>query len=69
MRWQNKHDPYNGELRKKQVFLVFPKKIGDETRWLETAKWWERYTRHSYLDKDGAWVGYQNWEVSEWDDE
>jgi len=39
-----------GEGRTREEFLLFPKEIDNEIRWLENAKWQERY--------DGVvWVG------------
>lgn len=41
MRWKapNKHD-----TRTKTRFLIFPKKLGNEWRWLEVASWVEEYS-------------------------
>ena len=35
--------PFRGERRFVRRFLWFPKRIGNETRWLESAAWNEEY--------------------------
>jgi hypothetical protein len=44
MRWNNKECrvPQPGDDRSKSRFLLFPKRIGNETRWLERAVWTEK---------------------------
>ncbi|UUV46224.1 hypothetical protein [Bacillus phage vB_BanS-Thrax2] len=37
MRWESNKPQYYGEARHKTKFLLFPKKLGNEWRWLETA--------------------------------
>jgi len=43
MKWTNrkKQRPKEGDCRTVRRFLLLPKKIGDEWRWLETATWTE----------------------------
>lgn len=61
MRWKKKTPTEDGTLRTRTGFLWFPKTIGDETRWLETAEWEERH--HVYHGYDGMerW-----WEETQW---
>jgi hypothetical protein len=46
-------------------FLILPKTIGDETRWLESAMWTEEYQLHDvcYDDYTRPWEG---WVAVEW---
>jgi hypothetical protein len=37
MRWKNKIIPKEGDVRERNEFLLFPKTINGETRWLEFA--------------------------------
>ena len=41
--------PVQGEQRKRKEFLLLPRTIGRETRWLETAEWIEEYGEN-YVD-------------------
>lgn len=46
MRWNErpaKQGPVDGEMRSRTGFLIFPKTIDGQTRWLERASWNERY--------------------------
>jgi hypothetical protein len=43
--------PKDGDTRKRSGYLVFPKRIDDELRWLEYAEWEEKYT----------WCWYEGW--------
>ena len=43
MRFKHKPEPRIGELKIVVRFLVFPKRIGNETRWLESAAWRRRW--------------------------
>jgi len=44
MRWSK--EPYrHGTYRRRSGFLFWPKEVDTETRWLEHAKWTERYVR------------------------
>jgi len=51
MKWFS-NPPKSGDLRVRAKFLLFPKRIGVETRWLEWASWVEEY--------------YVDWEVAFW---
>lgn len=54
MRWQVKDKTIEkGKIETVKKFLWFPKRIGDEVRWLEVASW-ERIYRVS-LDRGGYW--------------
>ena len=44
MKFKRKRQPRLGESRTMRKFLLFPKTINSETRWLETATWVEMYT-------------------------
>jgi hypothetical protein len=52
MRWKSKD--YRTELgiwiRKKRRFLLIPKKIGNEWRWLEWTEWESRKENHIWID-------------------
>ena len=54
--------PRRGDTRVKSGFLLFPKYIGDEMRWLEFAAW-EQELVQTY---DGAWGVGWNWENRRW---
>lgn len=43
MRWIHKPYPKGGDSRERAAFLIFPKRIDMETRWLEVAHWRELY--------------------------
>lgn len=51
--------PFIGEYRYKSGFLFFPKRIKDETRWLEFAKWKEEYQQSIITGKQYKynWIG------------
>lgn len=54
MRWTN-YAP--GDYREKTRFLLFPKTIGYETRWLEVATWEEKYNPcNEYNSLFSNWV-------------
>ena len=52
--------PENGDIRTKTKYLLFPKRIGDETRWLEITSWEQRYQEYvSRLTNEsmgGEWI-------------
>jgi len=60
MKWLSA-GPNLNETRWKTGFLFFPKKIGHETRWLEHAKWEERFV----IDLD---TGSSYWCAISWMD-
>ena len=43
MKFQLAPEPKNGDLRIRTQFLLFPKEINREVRWLERASWQEKY--------------------------
>jgi hypothetical protein len=43
MRWKIESDPYIGQERIIKKFLLFPKEIKNEVRWLEQATYKEEY--------------------------
>ncbi len=53
--------PKKGDKRTKEKFLLFPKTIGLETRWLERARWEDEF--RVYLTRTGV-VGC--WEGNKW---
>ena len=52
MRWkESKHEgPNYGDRRKVTRFLLLPKELADEWRWLETASWLQAYVFTDYED-------------------
>jgi hypothetical protein len=52
MRWHenNKPQPNSGDRRTVRRFLIFPKEMGGEWRWLEMASWTQRYEPRFYED-------------------
>lgn len=52
-----------GEIRIVTRFLLFPKRIGDQTRWLETARWSEIRKLHPSTPLEGE---YWYWEADQW---
>jgi hypothetical protein len=54
MRWT---DPKEGDTRVRSGFLFFPKTINGEERWLEWARWEERYEVWTEMwAVDSGWV-------------
>ncbi len=54
--------PQEGDIRIRHGFLLFPKVINNELRWLETA-WWEEHYQ-SMLGEDSEINGY--WHATKW---
>ena len=59
MRWNEKPKPQWLDIRIKEHFLFFPKKINKEWRWLEKAKykqcyeeWWNDGRCEGWIDKE-----------------
>lgn len=50
-----KQHPKNMERRVKSGFLLFPKTIKHETRWLEHASWEEMFVQHFPWRIHGEW--------------
>lgn len=57
MRLYMKPDPHIGQIRKKSKYLIFPKKIGTQLRWLEKATWEEKYG-YGKLDNK-RWIAFK----------
>jgi hypothetical protein len=59
MRWKTpkKTLPNYGDKREVTKFLLFPKCMGEEWRWLEKATWTQQYQIFHYEDyRLGRWV-------------
>jgi len=54
MRFKN-HIHIVGNKRTRKAFLLFPKRINNETRWLEVAKWIQE-ERHNFYNGVWYWV-------------
>lgn len=52
MRWSK---PKPGDTRIRKSFLLFPKCINKECRWLEYTKWKEKYTKYNIWDSQ-KWI-------------
>lgn len=54
MKWQIKQkvEPEFGDERIVEKFLILPKRIGDEIRWLEIVKIYQVYTSKIVRDED-----------------
>ena len=65
MKWLDRSLPNNGEKRTRKAFLFLPKKIGEETRWLEFAKWLEHY--NIGVSNAGGNV-VEHWVIDGWED-
>jgi hypothetical protein len=53
--------------RKRKKFLLFPKTIGKETRWWETAEWEEVWQDNPFLaPSDDLSVPYDSWMAIKW---
>lgn len=48
-------DPNPHDTRIKKRFLILPKKINGETRWLEFATWEESYCHEKYYSRTIKW--------------
>lgn len=59
-----KQHPKRGARRIRTKFLLFPKRIGYETRWLEVASWEEVY-RIFFLPHTGEYLA---WDTERWVD-
>ena len=65
MRWKEKPEPQWHDSRIKEHFLFFPKKIENEWRWLERAKYKQSY---EYIPGHGDFPPL-GWIDKEWIDE
>ena len=67
------HKPYikpvNGDVRTQKKFLLFPKRIKDETRWLEVATWEEtcHWETRSSIHTPFKWK-VETWPATKWID-
>ena len=61
MRWRKAPTKIKPATRIKKRFLWWPKKIGEETRWLEIAEWKEQWIEYDYC-KSGYYeaIGWIN---------
>jgi len=68
MKWQikQKTEPKFGDERILEKFLIFPKRINDEIRWLEIVKIHQVYTLKIVKDEDE--FGWENKKVYYWAD-
>lgn len=66
MRKKHKKNPKVGDYRTNSGFLLFPKRIGDETRWLEYAKWQEKIVEDIDVDMAGTAYRILSWEATDW---
>jgi hypothetical protein len=64
MRWFKKKK-LKPEIRIRSGFLVLPSTIGNETRWLEFAKWKEKLVVRFKSFEDG---NVEDYEIIEWVD-
>ena len=67
MRWKAKHEKTKGDERKKSGFLLLPRQIAGEWRWLEYATWIERY--NGVYEENVSGIGmieFEMWEPVAW---
>lgn len=57
MRFYHTPQPLIGKLRTKQKFLWFPKTIENQTVWLQSARWMERYVQ---------FISGRAWRATQW---
>lgn len=68
---KNKPEPKENDERVIAGFLFLPKKIGNEWRWMERAKWRQKLVRVPYIPPPGV-PGYTpgqtclDWRPLEW---
>lgn len=70
MRFEHKPEaprPKNRIKRERRGFLWFPKRIGDEARWLEVATWEEEVIIWVSTPTKKRW--YWTWETTRWLDD
>jgi len=68
MRWTANHYHKNGATRLKEKFLLFPKRIGRETRWLEYATWREKFKTNVLTPTKGGTMRCDKWKPTDWVD-
>lgn len=58
---------YNEWHRKRKKFLLFPKTIGNEKRWWETAEWEEIFQDNPFLGpSEYSDIPYESWVAVKW---
>lgn len=67
MRWKSYWNATEGDIRYKEKFLLFPKIINDEGRWLEKVKYKQEYSKHYFWNGREECYNYQ-WIDTEWVD-
>lgn len=60
MKWYTKREPYEGMIIFKSRFLWLPKRIGNQSRWLEKATWAEKYIWNGKVGKHWSPVKWIN---------
>ena len=66
MKWFHKLF-WHGDLRRRSGFLLFPKTIGNETRWLQWAVWQEVYNVGMFNLSIGNLKTHEGWwESTKW---
>lgn len=72
MKWKSKlqhNEPKIGDERICRQFLLLPKKINNQTRWLERATWLERYKIKLVFIPAINKLGFQRvWNKEKWID-
>lgn len=71
MRWKvrSKEEPELGETRLIRKFLLFPKRINDEWRWLERALIYQKYiSRRALIPEVRHPIYIKCWRDSSWAD-
>ena len=61
MKWKSNKELSIGDIRTKTKFLLFPRNINDEVRWLEKASYKQKY--RIFYNREYQWYG---WEDKEW---
>jgi hypothetical protein len=69
VRWYQKEPHKEGDRRVRTGFLLLPKEIGGEWRWLERCFWEEEYSHGaSFEDTCGGCVPVSGWVSVRWVD-
>jgi hypothetical protein len=68
MRWKSYWNPEVGDIRYKEKFLLFPKIINDEGRWLEKARYKQEYGKNYNRNGYGELYYNYQWVDVEWID-
>jgi len=64
VKWHSR--PKTGDVRVRDKFLLFPKTIDGETRWMERAKWVEHYGQNGGNVIGRCYIPTYGWEPSVW---